>query len=486
MHLKLEAPGSYATKCRIQPADRSRAAALPYPSHGLRYLALMADVVVCGAGIAGVATAFQLTRAGINDVVIVDPRAPLTLTSDKSTECYRNWWPSEPMVRLMGRSIELLDQYARESGNVFRLNRRGYLYLTADREQLAAMTVQARAAAAAGAGELRIHHSVADGYEPAATEGFEDAPAGADLFSHGDLLRQHFPFISDQVIGGLHARTAGWLSAQQLGSWLLERAETAGVRYVRATVAAVAVVDGAIASVTLDDGETISAKSFVNAAGPMLPEVGRMVGVELPVYSEVHAKTGFRDHLGALPRNAPMIIWNDPQAVAWTTEEAAHLRAELRHDLIAELPPGCHARPEGGPDSPWVLGLWEYHLDVRQPEWPLPSDPLYTEVVLRGLATMVPALGAYQEHQPEATVDGGYYTKTEENRPLAGPVGPRGSYVCGALSGFGIMAACGVAELVATAISGGRLPDWSSWFQLSRYEDPNYLATVAKEDSGQL
>lgn len=446
----------------------------------------MADVVVCGAGIAGVATAFHLTRAGITDVLVVDPRAPLTLTSDKSTECYRNWWPNQPMVRLMGRSIDLLDRYARESDNVFRLNRRGYLYLTADPEQLAAMTLQARAAAAAGAGELRIHHSVADGYEPAATEGFANAPTGADLFVDGDLLRRHFPFVSDRVMGGLHARTAGWLSAQQLGTWLLEQAEAAGARFVRATVVAVEIVAGEIASVTLDNGDTVPAGSFVNAAGPLLPEVGRMVGVELPVYSEVHAKTGFRDHLGALPRNAPMIIWNDPQTVAWTTEELAYLGAEMRRDLIAEMPSGCHARPEGGPDSPWILGLWEYHLDVREPEWPIPTDPLYTEVVLRGLATMVPALGAYQEHQPEAMVDGGYYTKTEENRPLAGPVGPRGSYVCGALSGFGIMAACGVAELVATAISGGQLPNWAHWFQLSRYEDPDYLATVAEEDSGQL
>ena len=107
----------------------------------------MAKVVVCGAGIAGISTAFHLTRAGIGDVVLADPRPPLTLTSDKSTECYRNWWPNEPMIRLMDRSIELLDQYARESGNTFGLNCRGYLYFTADPQQLDAMTQQAHAAA---------------------------------------------------------------------------------------------------------------------------------------------------------------------------------------------------------------------------------------------------------------------------------------------------------------------------------------------------
>ena len=53
-----------------------------------------ADAVICGAGIAGIATAYHLTVGhGLRRVLLVDPRPPLSLTSDKSTECYRNWWP---------------------------------------------------------------------------------------------------------------------------------------------------------------------------------------------------------------------------------------------------------------------------------------------------------------------------------------------------------------------------------------------------------
>lgn len=447
----------------------------------------MANVVVCGAGIAGISAAFHLTRAGLEDVIIVDPRAPLTLTSDKSTECYRNWWPNEPMVQLMSRSIDLLDSYARESGNVFALNRRGYLYLTADDERLAAMAKQAEAVSAAGAGELRTHTANTKRYTPANIDGFDDAPQGADLFVDGDQLRQHFPFVAEQVVGGLHARTAGWLSAQQLGTWMLEQAAAAGATFVRGRVIDVAIHADRVVAVALDDGSSIPATTFINAAGPFLPEVGHMVGLDLPVYSEVHAKSGFRDHLEAIPRSAPMIIWNDPQTIGWTTDERMYLLEEGRADLVEVLPPGCHARPEGGPGSTWALGLWEYHTEVRTPEWPIPTDPLYTEAVLRGLAKMVPALHAYADHLPEAVIDAGYYTRTDENRPLAGPAGPKGSYICGALSGFGIMAACGVGELVATAISGGDLPAWAPWFDLRRYEDPQYLAEIASlDDSGQL
>ena len=51
-----------------------------------------ASVVVAGAGIAGISTAYHLAVVhGVPDVVVCDPRPPLTLTSDKSTEgtnCY--------------------------------------------------------------------------------------------------------------------------------------------------------------------------------------------------------------------------------------------------------------------------------------------------------------------------------------------------------------------------------------------------------------
>jgi len=53
-----------------------------------------ADVVICGAGIAGISAAYHLAvRRGVREVVIVDDQPPLSVTSDKSTECYRNWCP---------------------------------------------------------------------------------------------------------------------------------------------------------------------------------------------------------------------------------------------------------------------------------------------------------------------------------------------------------------------------------------------------------
>src|SRR3954454_11021346 len=114
-----------------------------------------ADVVICGAGIAGISAAYHLAvRRGVSDVVIVDDQPPLTVTSDKSTECYRNWWPGpgDTMVRFMNRSIDLLEELAGESGNRFTMNRNGYASLTADPIRAAELERGAREVSALGAG----------------------------------------------------------------------------------------------------------------------------------------------------------------------------------------------------------------------------------------------------------------------------------------------------------------------------------------------
>ena len=70
------------------------------------------DIVICGAGIAGVAAAHFLSKAGVKNILLLDERPPLSFTSDRSTECYRNWWPDPEMLALMNRSIDLMEALA--------------------------------------------------------------------------------------------------------------------------------------------------------------------------------------------------------------------------------------------------------------------------------------------------------------------------------------------------------------------------------------
>jgi sarcosine oxidase, subunit beta len=449
------------------------------------------DIVICGAGIAGVSAAYHLAvKHGRKDILLVDERPPLSLTSDKSTECYRNWWPGpgDAMVSLMNRSIDLLEALAVETGNIFHLNRRGYLYVTSRPEKIPEFIRAAEGPPRLGAGPLRIHPSPASNYLPADPERFLDQPTGADLLLDGELLREAFPYLSERAVAALHVRRAGWFSAQQLGAYLLEEARRHGVELVQARVTGVNVSSGRVQAVELDDGSRVTTRSFVNAAGPLLPQVGKMIGLELPVYSELHLKVAFKDLKGIVPRDAPLLIWTDPQTLDWSPEERELLAEdEDTRWLLEEMPAGVHTRPEGTSTSPIILMLWEYHLAEVEPTWPLPLDPLYPDIALRGLSTMIPGLRAYLEKAPRPSLDGGYYTKTRENRPLVGPLPVEGAYLIGALSGFGQMASLAAGELLAAHLTASPLPPYAPAFDLTRYQDRAYRHLLEDwVDSGQL
>jgi glycine/D-amino acid oxidase-like deaminating enzyme len=88
---------------------------------------------------------------------------------------------------------------------------------------------------------------------------------------------------------------------------------------------------------------------------------------------------------------------------------------------------------------------------------------------------------------PRAYADCGYYTKTRENRPLTGPLPVEEAYIIGALSGYGLMAACAAGELLVAHITGAPLPTYTPALLLSPYDDPAYRAFLEDwGESGQL
>jgi len=453
-----------------------------------------AEVVICGAGIAGIAAAYHLAvRRGVSGVVLVDEGPPLSLTSDKSTECYRNWWPGpgDDMVALMNRSIDLLEELAHESDNRFLLNRRGYLFATADPAQVPMFIERAQEAAQRGVGPARIHRTASSDYQAAPADGFEDQPTGTDVITDPTLLRRYFPHLAPDTVAVLHARRCGWFSAQQLGMYLLEQAREHGVRFVGGRVERVEISGGRVSGVRISArGEDLSIATprFVNAAGPFVGRIGRLLGLDLPVFCERHAKVAFNDVLGAVPRWAPMTIWTDPITLPWSDEERQELLASAEHKrLVEEFPAGVHGRPEGGGESPAVLLIWTYDIEPVEPTFPIEFDSAYGEICLRGMSRMIPGLSRYLTRLPRVFVDGGYYTKTRENRLLSGPLPVEGAYILGALSGYGLMSSNGAADLLADHIAGRPLPRYAPAFALSRYDDPAYRALVEQwGDSGQL
>jgi glycine/D-amino acid oxidase-like deaminating enzyme len=448
------------------------------------------SVVICGAGIAGVAAAYALTEHGVTDVVLVEPGDPLSLTSDKSTEAYRNWWPGPDgaMTAFMNRSIDLIEGIARQSGNRINLNRRGYAFATADAGKIPFLQTMAQMAEARGGGPARFHDGPSSGYTPSPERGFDFPLTGADVVTDASLIGKHFPYLAPETVAVAHARRAGWLSAQQLGMAMLEAARERGVRLLRGNVVGIDAGARVRAVHVEHEGErrALDASHLVLAAGPMQKGMARLVGVELPLYAERHHKVSFADTLSAVPRSAPMMIWLDEQRLPWSDDERAALsQDEDARWLLQPFPAGVHGRPDGAHAT---IVLFNHQGDPVEPVFPLPEPPPhYAEIALRGMSTMVPALQAYAGKPARPYVDGGYYMRTRENRPLIGPVAVEGAYVSCGFSGFGVMASCASGELIARHITGAPLPGYAGAFLLSRYQDPDYCALLdAWGDGGQL
>jgi len=333
--------------------------------------------VICGAGIAGVAAAYHLAvEHGLDDVVMVEPGNPLSLTSDKSTEAYRNWWPGpdRAMTAFMNRSIDLIEEIARATDNRINLNRRGYVFATADRAKIPFLESVAKAAEANGGGAARFHDAPQSLYTPSPERGFEGGLTGADVITDAGLIRGHFPYLAPETVAVAHARRAGWLSAQQLGMVMLEAARARGVRIVKGSVVGIDTAGGRVRAVEVErDGgrERLAATHVVLAAGPMQAELAGMIGLDLPIRAERHFKVGFPDTLGGLPRHAPMLIWLDEQFLPWSEEEREALAADPdARWLLEPFPAGVHGRPDGASAT---LILFNHHGGHVEPVFPLPE-----------------------------------------------------------------------------------------------------------------
>ena len=448
-----------------------------------------AEIVICGAGVAGVSAAYHLVvRSGVRNVLLVDERPPLSLTSAYGTEAYRNWWSERPMFRFMNRSIGLLEEVSAESGNAVRMNRRGYVFLTGDPCRISELVQEAEAAAGRGGGALRVHRD-SGAYVPSRAEGLQPDMDGADLVLDTETIARLYPFLTDDTAAMLHVRRCGWLDVPSLGRWMLDRIASRGGRIVRDRISQVDTKNNRVTGVKLASGSVIETGKLVLAAGPLAREAGRMLGLDVPVFQELHGKVVVEDTDGVLPPDAPMLIWTDPVELVWDDDEREKLSADPASSyLTGPFPAGLHIRPRFRDGKQTFLGIWTYDVAPREAEFPLAFDPVYPVIVLRGLARMIPGMRVYFDSAHALPVDGGYYCKTPDNRPLIGPLPVGGAFMIGALSGYGIMGSQAAGELVAAHMTGASLPDYARAFSFDRFDGLSAADMAGMRDAtrGQL
>ena len=449
------------------------------------------DTLVIGAGIIGIAVAHYLKiLAPTHRVILAEPGNPMALTSAQSGENYRNWWPHPHMTAFTDHSIGLMEQIARETDNRIAMTRRGYVLASRLGSVDAMLAELAAGYRDAAGGEIRLHDSVsAATYRPPESADWITAPGGVDVLTDAALIRRTFPSFDPDVRSAVHIRGAGSISGQQLGQYMLESFRNSGGERITGRVTGLRQNGHYIAQLGPND-QVIEAGQIVNAAGPFVNEVAELLGTGLPVRNVLQQKIAFEDRAQAIPRNMPFSIDLDRQFIDWSPEERELLAGDPSTAwLCAEMPGSIHCRPDGGDHGRWIKLGWAFNDACSPPAADPTLSPHFPEIVLRGAARLHPALKAYFGHLPRNTRHyGGFYTMTDENWPLIGPMPGGetllpGAFVAGAMSGFGTMAACAAGDLCARWVLGKRLPDYASALSVARYRDAPLMAALAAQTS---
>lgn len=458
-----------------------RTHSVPFSIHIILRYAIMDsatfDVVIVGAGIAGIATAYYLsTQHGISNILLVDKRPPMTHTSDKSGSNYRNWWTHPAMMQLTNHSIDLMDKLASDKGNFFNMNRRGYGYFSQRQEILPDLETYSSSPTM---GEIRVHDNSLNAYHP--QENFDNR--GADVIIGHDLVKQVAPFVSDDIQSMIHVRRAGWISTRVMAQHMLDTATQSGLLEMRGEVTHLDHCnEQSTLIITTPHGDyKIHTSKLVLATGPSLPHFGKMLNIDFHAYNVMHQKVMLCDNKQVIPDGMPFMIFRDSPPVDWSEDELTYLE---QHAESVSIPGNFHIRRV---NDQWIHIGWAFNRQRIVNTDETPFDKMFPKVLVKGISSFIPSLKPYVETLPQPiVVSGGYYTRTLENLPILQETSYSGLYVIGALSGFGVMVGCGAGELMSRMITGHTLPAYVDNFSLSRYDRPDYYNLMESYSSGEL
>lgn len=414
-------------------------------------------IAICGAGVAGIATAYYLQKyLPKAELILIDKNQPLTFTSSKSGENFRDYWPHPSMEALSSHSIDLMEQLQKEQGKAaFKMEFSGYHFVS--------------------------HHANKPIFADDNTLEFRERN---QVVTNPMDIQIHHPYLDEGIQKSVFIKNAGNVDSITMANLMLRVAKEKGLKFIESEIVGIDQNDKGYA-VNLNKHQTIHTDQIIIATGPFINHTAKMVGLEFPIWNTLQRKFLIPDPKGIIPEDMPFTIYADGQYLDWSEEEKAFFESEEELKwLTQEFLGAIHIKPESGR----IKMGWAFSKAKVDPQWEIPTMSYFPQVVLKGASRFIPALAEYSENIPTPLIEyGGYYTRTEENWPLVGPTEKQNVFVVGALAGFGSMTACGVGELCAQHMVGQGLPWYAAYFAPNRYANPVIQEELANLDmDGQL
>jgi sarcosine oxidase, subunit beta len=351
-----------------------------------------ADIAIIGAGVMGLAIAYNLAARGQKRVVVLDAHTLAFGASGRNGGGVRQQWSTEMNVRLMQESMELCAHFAEEMEINVWMRRGGYLFLAQTDAAVARLARSVALQNRCGLATRMISPAEAQALVPE----LDSAPFVGGCTNPTDGIVFPWPFL--------------WGYARA--------AEKRGV-VIRTGTAVTAIERRGDDFLIATSTGTLTAGRVVCAAGAWSPRIARLCGGALPdrpVRHEILSTESLKPFL------KPMVS---------VIESGLYVSQSLRGELVG----GVALPEEPNPDGEVLLG----------------SRLEFLTRMARGLTELMPRL----RHVKVVRQWAGPYDVSPDGDPIVGPLpGIPGFYVVCGFGGHGFMMAPVVARHYAAYLLG--------------------------------
>jgi len=373
-------------------------------------LPTQARAVVIGGGIVGCSTAYHLAREGWTDTVLVESDKLSSGSTWHAAGLVGQLRTNANITQLLGHSIAIYDRLEQETGQATGWKMNGGLRLACTQARWTELRRQATTARSFGL-EMELL-----------------SPASA---------KKLWPIMAvDDVVGAAFLPTDGQASPSDITQALAKGARAKGVRIFEDTkVTGIEMKDGRVSAVVTDKGR-IACEVAVNCAGQWAHEVGRMVGVAVPLVSVQHQYL-ITEPIAGVPRDLPTL--RDPDRLTYYKEEVGGL-------VMGGYEPNPIPWAEHGIPDGFRFSLLDENWDHFEP---------MMELALGRVPALETAGVKQLINGPESfTPDGNFI--------LGEAPGCGGFFVGAGFNAFGIAAGGGAGKALAEWIAGGA-PPYDLW-----------------------
>ena len=308
-----------------------------------KMLPKQADVVIIGGGIVGCSIAYHLTKIGITNVVVLERKQLTSGTTWHAAGLVGQLRASRNLTELAKYTTSLFEGLEKETGQATGFKQNGSISMALNDGRM---------------DELLRGASMAKNF------GLE-----VNVISLGEIKQRIPHYNLDGVKGGVFLPKDGQVNPIDVTQALATGAKSRGAKvFENCKVTRILTKDGAAIGVETADG-TIMADKVVMATGMWSRELGRSVGVSIPLHACEHFYI-VSEPIAALPRNMPVV--RVPDECAYYKEDAGKL-------MVGAFEPV--AKPWGGD------GVDDEHAFVT-----LPEDMDHFEPILANAISRVPLL----------------------------------------------------------------------------------------------